>query len=154
MSLTKHKQRMDIARTISAMSKDRSTQVGCVVVGEDGEPLTWGYNGFPRGADDSAEYRHERPLKYKWTEHAERNAIFNAARTGVRLKGGSIYVTSLVPCPDCARGIIQAGIKTIYVEERALDNSNPRAKAWLEDWETTQEMLVECGVTLEVLPSE
>jgi len=129
-------------------SKDRSTKVGCLVLGPGNEPLSWGYNGFPRGADDNKEERHERPLKYLWAEHAERNAIYNAARSGIKLLGSRMYVTSLCPCPDCARAIIQSGINKIYLEASAFDTTNPRVLAWILNWPITKQMLEECGVEI------
>jgi dCMP deaminase len=131
-------------------SKDRSTKVGCLIVGQDYSPLSWGYNGFPRGANDELECRHARPVKYLWSEHSERNAMYNAARNGVKLLGSRLYVTSLIPCPDCARGIIQSGVDSIYLEKAAFDTSNPRAVAWLENWPTTLEMLKECKIKIHV----
>ena len=95
-----------LSREIASWSKDRSTQVGAVIVAEDKTPSSYGYNGFPREVDDDAADRHERPDKYDWTEHAERNAIYNATRTGQTLMKNTIYVTH-IPCPDCARAIIQ-----------------------------------------------
>lgn len=105
---------MGLANHIATWSKDYSTKVGCVIAGPANDVRTLGYNGFPRNIEDNIEKRHERPAKYFWTEHAERNAIFNAASTGVPLSGCTIYVT-LFPCADCARAIIQSGIKTIVI---------------------------------------
>ena len=85
-----------IAEEFASWSKDRSTQVGCVIVGDSNQILSGGYNGFPRGVVDDIDSRHERPAKYLWTEHAERNAIYNAARHGIRLESASLYNT-LVP---------------------------------------------------------
>lgn len=98
-----------VARAVAAFSKDRSTQVGAIILGPDGEGGPWGYNGFPRGCDDTDEFKHQRPEKYLWTEHAERNAIYNAARTGFSTKGCAMFVTH-PPCMDCARAIVQSGI--------------------------------------------
>ncbi|MBT3703387.1 MAG: CMP deaminase, partial [Alphaproteobacteria bacterium] len=70
---------LKLADEVATWSKDRSTQVGAVIVMKDRAPGPYGYNGFPRQIDDEAEERHNRPAKYKWTEHAERNAIYNAA---------------------------------------------------------------------------
>jgi dCMP deaminase len=103
---------MDLAVHIAGWSKDRSRQVGCVFVGEHREVLTTGYNGFPRGIDDGVETRHERPAKYSWTEHAERNAIYNAARIGAKLMGSTVYVPWF-PCINCARALIQVGVKRL-----------------------------------------
>ena len=96
----------------SRKSKDRSVKVGCVIVNDRQVDLVRGWNGFPRGVDDDVEERHQRPAKYDWTEHAERNAIYNAASEGVALRGATIYITH-TPCADCARAIIQSGIKRV-----------------------------------------
>ena len=96
---------------VSGKSKDWSTKCGCVVTTKGNDVLVRGWNDLPRKVKDAPE-RRERPAKYLWTEHAERNAIFNAARIGVSLLDATIYVNR-VPCPDCARAIIQAGITTI-----------------------------------------
>lgn len=71
-----------LANTVKLKSKDKYTQIGAVIVGKDGEIVSTGYNSFPRGLDDGLDYRQERPEKYYWFEHAERNAIYNAARIG------------------------------------------------------------------------
>lgn len=103
---------MKLASTVSEKSKD-TTQVGCVIVGEDNQILSTGWNGFARGVDDSSfVHREARPEKYKWTIHAEANAICNAARSGVMLKGATAYVTHK-PCSSCADMLIQSGIKKV-----------------------------------------
>jgi len=107
---------LDLAGEVAKWSKDRSTKVGCIVVGDGKRLLCCGYNGFPRGIDDDTADRHERPLKYMLTEHAERNAIYNAAREGVDLHNSVMYST-LYPCADCARGIIQSGIAEVVTRE-------------------------------------
>lgn len=92
-------------------SKDRSTKVGAFIVGPYNEPRSAGFNGFPRGVNDHVEGRHLRPEKYLFTEHAERNAIFNAARSGVSVDKCTMYMNfEPCPCADCARAIIQSGI--------------------------------------------
>jgi len=68
-----------IANQVKLKSKDKNTQIGAVIVGEDNEVVSTGYNSFPRGIDDDVPERQERPEKYHWFEHAERNAIYNAA---------------------------------------------------------------------------
>src|SRR3972149_4666305 len=97
-----------LAALAAKKSKDRSTKIGAVVVGPDNEVRSLGYNGFPRGINDDVEERHRRPAKYLWSEHAERNAIYNAVRAGICLRGCTMYVHSH-PCVDCARAIIQSG---------------------------------------------
>lgn len=138
-----------LAREIATWSKDRSTQVGAVIVGDDRTPGPYGYNGFPRAVDDDVEDRHTRPTKYKWTEHAERNAIYNAARIGVALKGCTMFVTH-VPCADCARAIVQVGIVRVVADRAGMLDSG-FAERWSGDEKITKEMLEEAGITLDVV---
>ena len=107
----------NIAQQVKEKSKDERTKVGAVIVGKDKEIVSTGYNSFPRGIVDNRPERQERPEKYFWFEHAERNAIYNAARIGVSTKGCTMYLTCGIPCADCARGIINAGISRIFVRE-------------------------------------
>lgn len=141
-----------LAREIASWSKDQSTKVGAVIVGEDRTPGPYGYNGFPRTIDDDRATRHARPAKYRWTEHAERNAIYNAARVGVAVKGCTIYVTHM-PCADCARAIIQVGIKRVVVDAQSLIDAG-FADRWNEDMQITREMLEEAAVTLTIVSVE
>lgn len=109
---------IEMAMLVSTKSKDPSTQVGCVIVGPDNEIRTTGFNGFARGVNELAHAsdhilssRWHRPAKYEWVEHAERNAVYNAARIGVPLKGCRAYLNwEPHPCVNCAKGLIQAGI--------------------------------------------
>jgi dCMP deaminase len=134
---------LNIAEQIKLKSKDPSTQIGAIIVGDDNEVISTGYNSFPRGLDDSVPERLERPEKYLWIEHAERNAIYNAARIGVSVKGGSIYITCGLPCIDCARGIINSGIKTVYCKSICTTKNE---EMWRENQRKSYEMLTECGV--------
>lgn len=133
---------LSLARVVALKSKDQSTKVGAVVVGPDHEIRSTGFNGLPRGmADDNAEYQY-RPFKYKLFEHAERNAIFNAARFGACLKGCTIYCY-WPPCSDCARAIIQAGIiRCVY--EVPIEDCPER---WHDDMRVAYNMLHECKVS-------
>ena len=81
---------VSIAEQVKEKSKDIKTKIGAVIVGKDNEILSTGYNSFPRGLNDNVVQRQERPEKYFWFEHAERNAIYNAARIGVSLKQSKI----------------------------------------------------------------
>ena len=137
-----------LALEVSTWSKDRSTQVGAVIVGEDRSPGPYGYNGFPRFIDDEKEERHSRPSKYDWTEHAERNAIYNAARMGVALKGSTIYVTH-VPCADCARAIIQVGITRVVTIASCMEGGF--SERWSEAAEITREMLAEANIPIDLV---
>lgn len=104
-----------VCRAVATRSKDPATQIGCIVVGPAREIRTTGYNSFPRKIRDDVPERLARPEKYFWIEHAERNAIFNAARAGTSLDGCTAYV-EVMPCMDCARAIVQAGISTVVVD--------------------------------------
>ena len=115
---------MGVAILASKRSKDPSTQVGACIVNDDNKIMSVGYNGFPRGCSDddfpwerSAEK--ESATKYPYVCHAELNAILNAG--GNNLKGCRIYV-ALFPCNECAKAIIQCGIKeVIYISDKYSD---------------------------------
>lgn len=131
-----------LTNLIASWSKDRSTKVGAVIVDDRQTVLAVGWNGFPRGINDDIDARHERPIKYKWTEHAERNAIYNAAARGISLDGSAIY-TTLMPCADCTRGIIQSNIYSIITPE-----PNWNDERWGEDFRLSREMLDEANVLM------
>jgi dCMP deaminase len=108
-----------ICQVVGARSKDPNTQLGCVIVGPAHEIRSTGYNSFPRGIRDDVPERLERPAKYLWMEHAERNAICNAARAGTATEACTIYV-EIMPCMDCARAIVQAGITQVVVSDERM----------------------------------
>ena len=135
---------MSMVYLVALSSKDIRTKIGAVIVNQDLELLSTGYNGLPRGADDTIAERQEKPLKYSWFEHAERNAIYNATRKGVSLKD-SIMFTQGLPCPDCARAIIQAGIKKVVLHKPWND-----ANSTNYDYTSTSEMFNECGVEIDI----
>ena len=135
-----HRRFLDLACYISTWSKDRSTQVGCVIVGPHNEIRSIGYNGFARGVDDDAEYRHVRPMKYLWAEHAERNAIYNAVRLGVPLVACRLY-TPLFPCMDCARAIAQVGIDVVISPPPDFTN-----EVWGEHFKETVKLFRETNI--------
>lgn len=139
---------LDMLPGIKRRSKDRSTQVGCIVVDDSNVPLSFGYNGFPRGVNDDINSRHERPLKYSWTAHSEANAVYSAARNGVKLLGSRMYV-SIWPCDICAQAIIQAGIQVVICDGRGYyDNVESWSERWGEKIEIGLEMMREAGVRL------
>ena len=88
---------MSLAYLVGMKSKDPRTKVGAVVVGPDNEIRSTGYNSFPRGMNDRVAERQVAPAKHLYFEHAERNAIYNAARMGQSLKGCRIYLFRLRP---------------------------------------------------------
>lgn len=124
---------MLISYVTAMRSKDPSTQVGRVIVSEDKRILSTGYNGLTTGMEDVEEnWRPENYSdKYYFAEHAERNAIYNATKRGVQLKGATLYLP-WIPCADCMRAIIQSGIKEVVmhrkhpglVKENGWENSN------------------------------
>ncbi len=115
---------MGVAKMSAMRSKDPNTQVGACIVGNDNKILSMGYNGFPNGcSDDDFPWNRdaEDPLrsKYIYAAHSELNAILNYR--GGSLEGAKIYVT-LFPCNECAKAIIQAGIRTvIYDSDKYAD---------------------------------
>lgn len=142
-----------MAMLAAEKSKDRSTKVGCVLVGEDNEVLSIGFNGFPRGVDDSIEERYERPQKYEWTEHSERNAIYNAARQGIRLKGSRAYFAWMSPpCADCTRALIQAGIVELIMPDIPFPGVGNGSFYSTEG--TAPVMLKETGIPMRVIKWE
>lgn len=115
---------MGVAKLSAMRSKDPNTQVGACIVSEDHKILSMGYNGFPKGCSDDV-FPWERegdPLenKYFYTTHSELNAILNYR--GGSLEGATMYVT-LFPCNECAKAIIQAGIKTLVYDDDKYQNT-------------------------------
>lgn len=109
---------MGVSMLSGMRSKDPNTQVGACIVSEDNKILSMGYNGFPKGCSDD-EFPWEREgseieTKYAYVTHSELNAILNYR--GGSLEGAKIYV-SLFPCNECAKAIIQAGIKTVVYDD-------------------------------------
>ncbi|MBQ2810014.1 MAG: dCMP deaminase family protein [Clostridia bacterium] len=117
---------MGVARLAAMRSKDPSTQVGACIVDSERRILSTGYNGFPAGCSDD-EFPWEREggfldVKYPFVVHAELNAILNAR--GKNLTNSTIYV-DLFPCNECAKAIIQAGIKEIvYLSDKYKDTES------------------------------
>ncbi len=104
----------EMVAVVAKKSRDPSTKVGCVIVGPHHEVRSTGYNGLARGVGYTPARYITRPSKYLWMEHAERNAIYNAARNGVSLEECICFISG-PPCADCARGIIQVGITQVIV---------------------------------------
>ena len=131
---------LNLAKHISEWSKDPSTKVGCVVVGIDREIRSTGFNGFPRGIEDSIDRLEDREQKYPLICHAEENAIMHAARIGISLKDCAAYVT-WPPCSRCARSLIQAG-----VNEVVYPSNSEIPERWKDDFEIAIGMMEEAGV--------
>ena len=123
---------MGVSLLAAERSKDPSTQVGACIVSDDNRILSTGYNGFPQGcSDDDFPWNRDKSLgetKYNFVVHAELNAILNAG--GKSLVGSRIFV-SLFPCHECAKAIIQAGVKeVVYLSDKyngtESDNASKR----------------------------
>ncbi len=120
---------MGVAMLSAARSKDPNTQVGACIVSQDNKILSMGYNGFPIGcSDDEFPWNRDgEPYdnKYFYTTHSELNAILNYR--GGSLEGSKLYVT-LFPCNECAKAVIQSGIRTvIYADDKYADTPGVRA---------------------------
>jgi len=134
---------LNIAEQVKEKSKDRRTKIGAVIIGPDNEIVSTGYNSFPRGINDEVEERQQRPEKYYWMVHGEMNSILNAARIGVSTKGCKMYLTCGIPCSNCGRAIINAGITEVYCKKE--DTTRNREK-WDEESARTLKMFEESGV--------
>ena len=135
---------LSLAKEVSTWSKDPSRKIGAVAVGSKGQILAQGYNGFPRGILDSVERYNDRPTKYRLVVHAEMNVIYNATFNGVSLDGASLYVYGLPVCSECAKGVIQVGIREVKV---MTDEVVP--DIWEQSWAFTALMFDEVGVRYE-----
>lgn len=135
---------MELARHIAGWSKDYSTKVGAVIADPQHRVVSMGYNGFPRGIEDKPFRLEERVIKYRYTVHAEANALLNAPVHA--LAGCTLYCT-LCTCVECAKLAIQAGIARVvvpYMPEEARGR-------WMESWEQARGMYTEAGVSIKVL---
>ena len=115
---------MGVALVSAKRSKDTNTQVGACIINDDKRIIGIGYNGFPRGCDDDVfpwgKGNSYLDNKYPYVVHAEANAILNSTRN---LKGSVLYV-SLFPCNECAKLIIQSGIKHIVYMNDKYDGTD------------------------------
>jgi len=136
------KRYLALAEHISTWSKDPSKKIGAVAVGEKGQVLAQGYNGFPRGIDDQESMYENKVIKYQHVVHAEMNCIYNATYNGTSLDGATMYIHGLPVCSECAKGIIQVGIKRVVTEE--ILTSTP--ERWVESTQLTKKMFDEAGV--------
>jgi len=140
---------MALAEVIAqSRSDDPDTQVGAVIIDARGSLLGVSANELPIGVK-VAEERLTKPEKYLYIEHAERGAIYDAARRGNSLEGADMVVT-MFPCADCARAIISSGIRLLWT--RPL--SPERAARKPEVYEASKAMLKEAGVAVHYLEKD
>ena len=147
--ISKNKLYMEMAKLIAKRSKDPITQVGCVIVGKDDRILSVGYNGFPNGisdddfpwnntseakdrnvdvSDDDISYY----TKHSYVVHAELNAILNCLDKST-LKGSTLY-TTLFPCNECTKAIIQSGISEIVYKDSKEKSVSEKASRRMLDY--------------------
>lgn len=141
----------DMVDLVASWSRDPSTKVGAVIVDEEHNVRSVGFNGFPRGVDDDVEERWEnREVKYKYAEHAERNAIYAAARHGCPVEHCTMYL-GWYPCADCARAIIQAGIERVFIDGRKYSGTSDRDARWAKDFEIANQMFLEADIEVLII---
>lgn len=136
---------LELAGHVAAWSKDPSTKAGAVLVGRRRQQISLGYNGFPPGIEDTSERLNDRQTKYNLVVHAERNALYNA---DFDTEGGTMYVSPLPPCSDCAKSIITKGITRVV----AIVPTEEQASRWGESFELMAKMFAETGIDLALVP--
>lgn len=132
---------LKLAYEVGQWSKDPSKKIGAIAVGAKGQVLAQGYNGFPRGIRHSQKRLNDRELKYKYVVHAEMNLIYNASYNGTSLDGSTVYVTGLPVCSECAKGLIQVGVKQVIMPKQ-----DDIPEKWQESFKLTMELFQEAGV--------
>ena len=147
---------MAMAKLISKRSKDPNTQVGAVIVSKDDRILSAGYNGFPNGCSDdefpwARSAKREYDTKYPYVVHAELNAILNFRGDNKAFEGSTLYVT-LFPCHECAKAIIQSGIKTVIYDSDKYNGTpgNTAAKRMFDAAGVTYVKYEHTGRTLSI----
>lgn len=134
-----------VAESIASLSKDPSTKVGALIIDDDANIISTGFNGFPRGVNDMRERYQIREMKLKLVAHAEANAIAQAARAGHRTHGANLIVTALYPCTNCTGLIIQAGIKRVFAPVMDPVEAN---RFWFQEQRISKMMFEEADVTV------
>lgn len=142
------KRYLGLAKEVSTWSKDPSTNIGAVAIGSKGQVLAQGFNGFPRGILDGPIRYNDRETKYKYIVHAEQNVIYNATYNGVSLDGATLYVWGLPVCSECAKGIIQVGIKRVVMPRMTYPDK------WVDSFAMTRKMFEETHVKFKFIDYE
>jgi dCMP deaminase len=133
---------LDLCEHVATWSKDPSTKLGSVIVDDKKRIVSVGYNGFPRGVFDFEERYDDRPTKYLFVAHAERNALDNAP---MMVDNCTLYVT-LLPCNECAKSIIQKGITKVVTYRPTRED--------VFNWNITLSMFNEAGVEVIYVENE
>ena len=122
---------MGMARNMATLSPDAETQVGAIMLSEEGRIVASSFNGFVRGAVDGS-LPTTRPDKYPYIQHAERNILYNCAYEGIRTKNTTVICT-LSPCVECLRACFQSGVSTIIFDDLYHSFSNTDFYTELDD---------------------
>jgi len=131
---------LELAKHISTWSKDPSRKIGAVAI-RDRQVLATGYNGFPVGVIDDEDRYNDRDQKYELVVHAEMNCIYNAGRNGMSLRDATMYVYGLPVCHECAKGIIQTGIKRVVIHDTKYTDAR-----WINSFGKTLNLFNEAGI--------
>jgi dCMP deaminase len=135
---------LNLAKEISLWSKDPSTKVGCIAVGEFGQVLSQGYNGFPRNFPDTVSNYEDRTKKYNYIIHAEMNCIYHATYNGISLQNSTFFIYGLNVCHECAKGLCQVGVKHVISKDIATNNVR-----WKDSCNLATEIFFQQGVKYE-----
>jgi dCMP deaminase len=142
---------MKMVYLIADKSKDPSSKIGALIINDNNQIVKIGYNGFPVNVNDSILTRYQRPEKYQYTAHAEANAIFFAARDGVKTENCKIY-TNMLCCIECAKAVIQSGIKKVVYHKQYYDIwMNDNRAQWNGHDAITRTLFQESGVQIQEL---
>lgn len=133
-----------MTNVVSESSDDDNRKVGCVIVRDGDTLVSYGSNTIPDNVK-KLKSRKEKPNKYNWIGHAERNSINLAAKKGISTDGCEMYC-NYYPCSDCAISIIQAGISKLYTEKPDFNHHK-----WGESWKRSKKMFEESGVVIEFI---
>lgn len=148
MSLSWENYFLNLLDVVRSKSKDPSTKVGAIIFDSNNAIVSTGFNGFPIGVSDDVKRYEDRDTKYKFVVHAEMNAILLSARRGQKVEGCTILI-DWYPCTNCAKAIIQSGIKEIWIDGRDYEKKD---KYWRERWGDeiliSKKMLQEAGISV------
>lgn len=131
-----------IVEAVASMSKDPSTKVGAIALDENLNIIATGFNGFPRGVNDDPSRYADRETKLRLVSHAEQNLIAQAAYGGRSLRGATLLVSSLYPCSNCAKSIIQSGVS------RVISPPPDTSERWREESQWAKIMFNESHVEI------
>ena len=132
---------LDIAKSVANLSKDPSTKVGCIIVDKEGG-IHPGYNGFPQWIEDRSEWLEDRQTKLMLTIHAETNAIKKAGKLA---EGGCLYLSTLIPCQNCAIQIVHAKLSRVVAWNQEIP------LRWMDDMDKAKWILEQGKVNLDFI---